>query len=258
MKSQVLKMKSLAVIVAFFFLGTLFIAPQAEANVKHLLLGAGLGVVGGALVGPMLAGGLSAAGGIIGGAVAAVGGALAGVAGAVGSGVLAVAASPFFIPVVCVAGGLLIGKVIYDKAKNSNSRTVSADKKQGIFSKMGSKVSSLFNTAKNGVSAVTGTGKKADTTGVILDAQESAHSVSLGEPNKGVSTISANGGRSLIGQDAVNESAEATLKSQYEAAYQRYVDLLQSGKTVADPDVQAALANYKALYQQYQSLSEAK
>ncbi|PKK92081.1 MAG: hypothetical protein CVV64_01295 [Candidatus Wallbacteria bacterium HGW-Wallbacteria-1] len=249
-------LRAMALTVMVFFLGTVFMAPQAEANVKHLLLGAGLGVVGGALFGPAIVGGLSAAGGLIGGAVTAVGGALAGVAGAVGSGILAVAASPFFIPAVCLGAGILVGKLIWDHSKqNAGVRT--DESKPSLISKVGSGVKNLFNKAKG---VVTGKGSTTTTTGggrtdvTYYDptgGSVTTPDVSYAGPDRSVSRISGQE------KELISNSAEGDLKTQYEAAYQRYVELLQSGKTITDSDVQAALANYKSLYKQYQDMISA-
>lgn len=274
MKGKNRVLKAVAVLVMAFFLGTVVMTPVAEANIKHLLLGAGLGVVGGAIFGPMIVGGLGAAGGLIGGAITAVGGALAGVAGAVGTGILAVAASPFFIPAVCLGAGLLVGKLIWDHSKNNTSVKSETDRTSvaggGVISKVGGtisatvgglkdKVTGLFSKAKAKVTGAapntgrSGSGVYYDST-LVASATNAAPSDNTiaNDPNRGVSRVSA----VKPGGDAAM-SAEGDVKSQYEAAYKRYVELLQAGKGMTDPEVQDALANYKALYKQYQDMVQA-
>lgn len=264
MKGKIRVLKMVAVLVMAFFLGTVVMTPVAEANIKHLLLGAGLGVVGGAIFGPMIVGGLGAAGGLIGGAIAAVGGALACVAGAVGTGILAVAASPFFIPAVCLGAGLLVGKLIWDHSKNntsvkSDTNTTSGSNSGGFFSNMGKKIGDTVGGIKDKITGVVA--KKESTgrsgSGVYYDSTLCASATNAApadntianDPNRGVSRVSA----AKPGGD-VAMSVEGDVKSQYEAAYKRYVELLQSGKGMTDSEVQDALANYKALYKKYQDM----
>jgi len=252
-------LRAVAITIMVFFLGTVFMVPQAEANIKHLLLGAGLGVVGGALFGSTIIGGITAAGGLIGGAVTAVGGALTGVAAAVGSGILAVTASPFFIPAVCLGAGILVGKLIWDHSKDSTSVKSSGDS-QSLISKVGSSVKGLFNKAKgvvtgNNNTTSTTAGGKTDTnyydTLTTSASQVTTDSTSYAGTDRSVSRISSQE------KELISNSTEGNLKTQYEAAYQRYVELLQSGKTISDSEVQDALANYKSLYKQYQDMVSA-
>ncbi len=147
MTSKRLSVQILSVILLVTFSATSLFLGEAQANVKHLLVGglvgagavlawptisAALGCAAGAVgsvaagVGSAVVGAVGAAGAAVATGGAAVGGAIAGVGaaagsavtagfGAIGGAVAAITASPLFVPALLIAGAVIIGYIIYKK-----------------------------------------------------------------------------------------------------------------------------------------------
>jgi hypothetical protein len=147
MTSKRLSVQILSVILLVTFSATSLFLGEAQANVKHLLVGglvgagaviawptisAALGCAAGAVgsvavgVGGAVVGAVGAAGAAVATGGAAVGGAIAGVGaaagsavtagfGAIGGAVAAITASPLFVPALLIAGAVIIGYIIYKK-----------------------------------------------------------------------------------------------------------------------------------------------
>lgn len=147
MTSKRLSVQILSVILLVAFSTTSFFMGEAQANVKHLLVGglvgagaviawptisAAIGCAAGAVgsvaagVGGAVVGAVGAAGAAVATGGAAVGGAIAGVGvaagsavtagfGAIGGAVAAITASPLFLPALLIAAAVVIGYIIYKK-----------------------------------------------------------------------------------------------------------------------------------------------
>jgi len=118
MKYSGMFFKSICVIVVIFFLSTSLMVSTARANIKRVLIGGAAGFLGGAVLGPVAGAAIgAAAGGLTGGIPGLVTGAVSGVAGSMLGGVIASAAAPLVVPALCLGGGILIGKLIWDRAR---------------------------------------------------------------------------------------------------------------------------------------------
>jgi hypothetical protein len=54
------------------------------------------------------------------------------------------------------------------------------------------------------------------------------------------------------------DSEKFRARRKYQVAYEKYIELLQSGKSINDPEVQAALAEYKRAYAEYIKMKKQK
>lgn len=272
---------------------------EANANIKHLLLGGALGAgvvlawptisaavgcAAGAVgsvaagIGSAVVGGVAAASGAVAAGGAAVGGAVAGVGvaagsavtagfGAIGGAVAAITASPLFVPALLIAGAVIIGYIIYKKKFANKGLTT----KTGIFS-------SSSSTATNApvVSANTGTQAPAVNPSIPTSinpnvASTSTAAASVAPTNNAVPTnLSLNEGAAAerkpnaAGQSEVtaapSDSGNATVNAAHEKyvnAYKSYINMLSSGKSADSAEVQKALADYKAAFDEYQKLTKA-
>ncbi len=264
-------LKALSVLLVVSFLSVICYVSPAEATIKHFLLGGlagaaiilaapaimgALGVAGGAVAGATVA-----AGGVLVGAATAVGGFFAGAAGLIGAGVLAAVASPLFLPVVCFGAGLLVGKLLWDRSHGKSWSFPNPFKAiAGLFG--GNKQPTV--TDKQRGDGVT----KQKFVDQVKDAEEDAaktpDEVKITEERKDIITEVDNQEAMKVGRPpSKTEETESVnlsgVKAKYEAAYRKYVQLLQAGKGADDADVKAALAEYKKWYLEYQSgLAKAK
>ncbi len=259
-----ISIKALSVLLVMAFLSTVCYVPPAEAALKHFLLG---GLAGAAIIlaGPALVGALGAAGGAVAGATVAAGGVLVGAATAVGgffagaaaligAGVLAAVASPLFLPVVCFGAGLLVGKILWDR---SHGKKFSFPNPfawiAGLFGKrkIADDLHREDGTLKKGVIKIKDAEEDAAKTPELKDADDSRQEVINDLEAKKVS-------RPPQKTEETESGNLSSIKAKYEAAYRKYVELLQSGKSIDDSEVKQALDEYKQYYLKYQDAMAAQ
>lgn len=261
-------------------------APAFALDKKSVLIGAGVGAAAGAgivLAAPAIGGAIGAAGGIAGvgtavvggvaavgggvvGALAAFGGAIASALGAVGGFIVGIFTSPLFIPALILVGAAVAGYFLYKryKAKKNASSTAAGASDEVIPSS-----DEIYVTP----------GDYEMSGGVVPSGDQDA-AISVGD------TISIGGGDSVVVSNEVpvtttpttTTSAEAptvststttetatsgiaTSSDALKAAHDRYISCYQKYTTLvtnsggADPaEIKAALAEYRAAYNDYQNL----
>lgn len=251
-------LKALSVLLAVTFLMAVSYVPPAEATLKHFILG---GLAGAALVlaapaligalgvaGGAVAGATVAAGGVLVGAATAVGGFLAGAGALIGAGVLAAVASPLFLPVVCFGAGLLVGKILWDR---SHGKKFSLPNPfawiKGLFTKRAVTDDQIRDdgTLKKEYVKINDAEEDAAKTEELKEVEEKRLDVVEDLEAKKVSRPPAK-------TEETDGENLSSVKGKYEAAYRKYVELLQAGKSIDDPDVKSALDEYKKWYLRYQ------
>ncbi|MDD3147800.1 MAG: hypothetical protein PHD82_10885 [Candidatus Riflebacteria bacterium] len=252
-------------------------APAFALDKKSVLVGAGVGAVAGAgiaLAAPAIGGAIGAAGGIAGvgtavvggvaavgggivGALAAFGGAIASALGAVGGFIAGIFASPLFIPALVIIGAAVAGYFLYKRFKAKKTASGPAD-----------------NEVLPGSDEIYVTPGDYEMSGGIIPAGD-ADAVSVGD----VAVIDIGAGEAVSVTDVtpvtsittpVAEAPAATTEpavtgvptssdslkaahDRYIATYQKYTTLVTNSGGADPEEVKAALAEYRAAYNDYQN-----
>ena len=291
----------LTIVLLVTFSTTSFFMGEAQANIKHLIVGgaigagavlawptisAALGCAAGAVgsvaagVGTAVVGAVGAAGAAVATGGAAVGGAIAGAGavagsavtagfGAIGGAVAAITASPLFIPALLIAGAVIIGYIIYKKkfankpalssattnpfasSSSSSAPMVSANQAAPASAPNPSIPTSINpNMAAVGNTTASSVAPTNNSTPTSLSLNEGASAER--KPNMDASNATLTAAPADSGNASVNAAHE-----KYVSAYKNYINLLSSGKSSEDTEVQKALSDYKAAFDEYQKLTKA-
>lgn len=250
---------------------------------KSVLVGAGVGAVAGAgiaLAAPAIGGAIGAAGGIAGigtaivggvaavaggiiGTVAAVGGAIASAVGAIGGFIAGIFASPLFIPALLVIGAAALGYYLYKRHKARQGGSEAAQGPSGevlpgadeIYITpgdydmsrvvpMGDQPAGPVSVGDSAVISIGGSASDVTISDeppatVVAEAEVPAQApVSVTESVPGAPTTS----------DSIKEAHD-----RYLAAYQKYTSLVTNSGGADPQEIQAALKDYRAAYNDYQT-----
>ncbi|HPG57657.1 MAG TPA: hypothetical protein PKW98_07550 [Candidatus Wallbacteria bacterium] len=298
--SKRLSVQILSVVLLVTFSFTSLFLGEAQANVKHLLVGglvgagaviawptisAALGCAAGAVgsvaagIGSAVVGGVAAAGAAVATGGAAVGGAIAGVGvaagsavtagfGAIGGAVAAITASPLFVPALLIAGAVIIGYIIYKKkfagtklSKNINpfATGVTSTSAPTVAANTGTVAPTAPNPSiptsinpnmGSGAQVASGSAPTNNSTPTSLSLNEGASAER--KPNVGAVAENVTAAPESTGNNTV-----AAAHEKYVNAYKNYINLLSGGKASDAPEVQKALGEYKAAFDEYQKLTKA-
>jgi len=250
-------------------------APALALDTKSVLVGAGVGVAAGAgivLAAPAIGGAVAAAGGVgaavvggvaataggVVGALAAFGGAIASALGAVGGFIASIFASPLFIPALIIVGAAVAGYFIYKHFKNKKQGNTASGADQQVFP--GS--DEIYVTPGDyEMSGVIPSGDAAAPVSVGESAVISigpGDSVTIGNEPPSIA-VAAQAPTTTVTEAAV--TGVPTGSDSLKAAHDRYISSYQTYTTLvtnsggADPaEIQRALAEYRAAYNDYQNI----
>lgn len=246
---------------------------------KSLLIGGAVGVAAGAgiaLAAPAIGGAVASAGGIAGvgsaivGGVAAIGGGVLGAvsafAGAIGSAIGAVGGfiagiftSPLFIPALVVVGACVAGYFIYKKYKEKKAKSgadaaVLPESETLTITPGDYQMSSVIPAGEEEPINV-GAGCEIITIGTADSVTVSDDIPVAASPETASTKLSA--AEEADASGAVTTTESRSLKAahdRYIEAYQRYTNLVTNSGGANSNDVQAALEEYRAAYNEYETL----
>ncbi|HNY10188.1 MAG TPA: hypothetical protein PKK26_01225 [Candidatus Wallbacteria bacterium] len=281
----------ITVVLLVAFSTTSFYVGEAQANIKHLILGGVVGAgavlawptisaavgcaagavgsvaagVGTAVVGAVATGG-AAVGGAIAGAGVAAGSAVTAGFGAIGGAVAAITASPLFIPALLIIAAVVIGYIIYKKRKAANASTLSTATNPYATTTSSSSAATVSTNQATAATTTNASIPTAISTNLAVGNSSSTAPTTNSTPtslslNEGASAerkpdISSSASLTAAVSDSGNASVNAA-HEKYVNAYKSYINLLSSGKSSEDSEVQKALSDYKAAFDEYQSLTKA-
>ncbi len=253
-------------------------APAFALDKKSVLIGAGVGAVAGAgiaLAAPAIGGAIAAAGGIAGvgtavvggvaavsggiiGSLAAFGGAIASALGAVGGFIAGIFASPLFIPALVIIGAAVAGYFLYKKFKAKKNASSPTDSEvlpgsDEIYVTPGD-----YEMSGGIVPAGDADAISVGDAAVITIGSGDAVSVSDVAPVTEVTAPAVAEAPTATTEPAVSgvPTSSDSLKAahdRYIATYQKYTTLVTNSGGADPEEVKAALAEYRAAYNDYQN-----